>query len=302
MHITHEKPLQSQGGAELESSTATPNLATPLSSALAMITPAKTCQPKCGAGSKGTPTPPAPQSSVSKRNISPSSTCQSEGGGPELEHSMTTPTLADPLSSVLAMIISAKGCFGQGGAQPERDRNGPPTPAAPPPFDSERYISPARIRQSEGGSVLERDSTAVPTPAAPLLPREAPAVNGDDTLSCSSSPNSSTGDFMRPWCGLSCSSALSFYADDTGLFTPLSGSVPPAHLQPSSYLLSPEELPRCRQRLRRPGQARVTIPSKIGERARCASRTVTAGYILPNRQTTTGDVSMSTYSGLGFFL
>ena len=205
------------------------------------------------------------------------------------------------------MILSAKACFGQGGAQLERDRNGPPTPAPPPHFDSERYISPARIRQSEGGSVLERDSTAALTPAAPLLPREAPAVNGDDTLSCSSSPNSSTVDFMRPWCGLSCSSALSFYADDTGLSTPLSGSVSPAHLQPSSYLLSPEELPRCRRRLRRPGQTRVTIPSKIGERARCASRTVTAGYILPNRQTTTGYVSMNTYSGLtysglGFFL
>jgi hypothetical protein len=125
-------------------------------------------------------------------------------------------------------------------------------------------ISPASTCQSQGGAGLERDSTAAPTPAAPLSQREAvltsdipalltaaysgyaPAVNGEDTLSCSSPPNFSIGDFMRRWRCLPCSSALRFYADDTGLTTPLSVSVPPAHLQPSSYLPSPKELPRCR--------------------------------------------------------
>ena len=69
MHITHEKQRQPQGGAELESGTATPTLASPLSSALAMITPVKTCQPVSGTGSKGTPIPDTPQSSVSKRTF-----------------------------------------------------------------------------------------------------------------------------------------------------------------------------------------------------------------------------------------
>ncbi len=174
MHITHEKQRQPQEGAELESSTATPTLASPLSSALVMITPVKTCQPECGVDSKGTRTPAAPQSSVSKRNISPSSTCQSQGSGPELERSMTTPTLADPLSSVLTMIIPTKTCHEEGGAQLECDSNGTPTPAAPQSFDSERYILPARICQSQGVSVLECDSTATPTPAVPLCPRATP--------------------------------------------------------------------------------------------------------------------------------
>jgi hypothetical protein len=42
MNITDEKRFQPQGGPELERSTATSTLASPQSSALAMITPAKT--------------------------------------------------------------------------------------------------------------------------------------------------------------------------------------------------------------------------------------------------------------------
>jgi hypothetical protein len=130
----------------------------------------------------------------------------------------------------------------------------------------------------------------------------AAAVNGDATLSCPSPPNFATGDFGRPWRCLPFSSSPGFYIDDTGLSIPLSTSLPPAHLQSSSYLPSPQELPRCRRRLRRPGQSRADIPTKRLERTRYASRTATTGYISPSRQTTTGYVVTRGYNGLAFFL
>ena len=130
----------------------------------------------------------------------------------------------------------------------------------------------------------------------------ASAVNGDATLSCPSTPNFSTGDFGRPWRCLPCSSALGFYIDDTGLPIPLSASLSPPHLQSSSYLPSPQELPRCRRRLRRPGQSRADIPTKKLERTRYASRKATTGYISPNRQTPTGYPVTIGYRGLEFFL
>ena len=165
-----------------------------------MVTPVTPCHPTCGAENKGTPTPATPQSSNSKRDISPSRTCQSQGIGPDLERSTTTSTLADPRSSVLAMIIPAKTCHQQGGAGLKHDRNGPPTPVAPQVYDSERYISPANTGQSQGGDVIERDSTTAPTPGTPLSSRESPAVTGRDTLSCSSPPNSFTDKSLSKEC------------------------------------------------------------------------------------------------------
>ena len=99
-----------------------------------MTTPIKTCHPQGGTelecDSKGTSTPAAPQSSDSKSNISSATTCQSQGGGPDLEHSMVNPvanpTLFDPLSSALVMITPANTCQPEGGDQLECDNKGPP--------------------------------------------------------------------------------------------------------------------------------------------------------------------------------
>jgi hypothetical protein len=207
---------------------------------------------------------------------------------------MATPTLGDPLSSALAMSTPVKTC---------------------PP-----HISSGRTCQSVGGAGHERDNTDAPPPVVPWSEREsvlkgdipalpatayfgyAAAVNGDATLSCPSPPHLATGDFGRPWRFLPCSSTLGFYFDDTGLSIPLSSSLPPAHLQPRSYLLSPQDLPRCRRRFRRPGQSRADRSTKSLERTRNASWQVTTDYISPSRQTTTGYVETSGSSGLVFSL
>ncbi len=187
---------------------------------------------------KDMPATGAPKSSDSERNISLADTSQSQGGGPDLERSMATPTVGDPMSSALAMSTPVKTC---------------------PP-----HISSVSTCQSAGGSGHERDSTGAPPPAAPWSEREsmlkgdipalpttayfgyAASVNGDATLSCPSPPHLATGDFGRPWRCLPSSSALGYYFDDTVLSIPLSSSLPLAPLQPSSYLVSPQDLPRCR--------------------------------------------------------
>jgi hypothetical protein len=123
MNIPHVKKCHLHCGTELERSTTTPTLATPLSSAFAMLTSVKTCQPEGGAelerDSKGAPTTTDPQSCDSERNILLTSTCQSQGGGSDLERRMSTPTLADPLSSALARSTPGKTCQSQGGTHLE---------------------------------------------------------------------------------------------------------------------------------------------------------------------------------------
>jgi hypothetical protein len=152
------------------------------------------------------------------------------------------------------MSTPVKTCQPQGGIRLERDSTGPPTPTVPPSSVSKRYISSGSTCQSQGGVGLD-----IPALPAGVYFGCAAAVNGDATLSCPSPPHLATGDFGRPWRCLPCSSALGFYFDDTGLSIPLSSSLPPAHLQSSSYLLSPQDckdLPRCRRRFRRSGQQR----------------------------------------------
>jgi hypothetical protein len=107
MNITHVMKCQLQCGPELEQSTATPPRA-------------------------------APQSSDSERNISLTSTCQSQGGGPDLGRRMATPTLGDPLSSALAMSTPVKTC---------------------PP-----HVSSGSTWQSEGGAGHERDTLSGSSP------------------------------------------------------------------------------------------------------------------------------------------
>ena len=210
-------------GAVVERCMATPTLPAPLSSVLTMLTPVKTCQPEGGDQlaheGKGMPTAAAPRSSDSERNISPDITCQSQDGAGLERDSMTarTPTTAAPLFSDLERNISPViTCQSQDGAELEltvRPLARLQLPLLSPLIRrgtlrrlshvsrKTELRSSATVRPlllllslSQRESVITSDSPSLP---AATYSGYAPAVKGDDTLSCSSSPHFSMIDLQH---------------------------------------------------------------------------------------------------------